>query len=393
MLLCFATMQAFASISPTYPAPPMYHIKASSLYDAGLQQGKLASSRIQGWLSSPEMVSLLNYSATAGRDAFQAIKRDNTAAYPALVKELEGLSAGSGVPLDTIWVSTLILELESLRSYPPGGADHCSDLYAVPEAGVSQGFAHGHNEDWPGPIHDFWYWLSITRRIDGDGGGSGGGITRLASCAGLAYPGALIGWAPSWNDRGMYLTQNSLFPRNSKRGGLASSFVQREALCGAAGGDSLDAVVDALSPSRVGGWAQAASVNIVDLNQKRMANVEIYEGRHAVYEVTKAPGAASNYSHFNHFKELGGVEEDGKRKSSAHRQARLDELPPSRTVGDIARRLSDRADEAYPIFRNMTLTSILLNGDDGALHAWCCGHRPVDAPPAYRWNLLDFFRT
>jgi hypothetical protein len=384
--------------------PPLYNISATSHRDAGLQHGILASDRIKGWLATDEMLRLLNFSRHEGRGAFEAMKRDNYAFSPELAQEVMGIAEGAGVAVDDAWVASLINELEALMpdkvrrqrqgtSAPIGGDGHCSDVYAVAEGGTARGIAHGHNEDWPGPIHDFWYWLSITRRIDGDGGGSGGGITRLASCAGLAYPGALIGWAPSWNDRGMYLTQNSLFPRNSKRGGLASSFVQREALCGAAGGDSLDAVVDALSPSRVGGWAQAASVNIVDLNQKRMANVEIYEGRHAVYEVTKAPGAASNYSHFNHFKELGGVEEDGKRKSSAHRQARLDELPPSRTVGDIARRLSDRADEAYPIFRNMTLTSILLNGDDGALHAWCCGHRPVDAPPAYRWNLLDFFRT
>lgn len=389
MLLCFATMEAFASISPTYPAPPMYHIKASSLYDAGLQQGKLASSRIQGWLSSPEMVSLLNYSATAGRDAFEAIKRDNTAAYPALVKELEGLSAGSGVPLDTIWVSTLILELESLRSYPPGGADHCSDLYAVPEAGVSQGFAHGHNEDWPGPIRNFWYLVTYIP-LPG---------ANFEACAGVAYPGALIGWAASWNANGLYLTQNALFPIHNLPRGISSAFAQRAALCGAGEGPSgrrasatLDELLGAVTPSGAAdAWSTGASLNLVSLGERRLANVEVLTDSYAVHELDGRKGG--NWSHFNLFKLppfRGHADERSSSVSSQHRQARVDALPPVRSATDVAARLSDTADEAFPIYRNMTLHTLILDGLSGTLRMWCCGRRAAFDEPQFTWHLPSF---
>ena len=53
-------------------------------------------------------------------------------------------------------------------------------------------------------------------------------------CAGLSYPGALVGWAPTWNDNLIYATQNSMVPKASRAGGLAAAFVQRRAICGAA---------------------------------------------------------------------------------------------------------------------------------------------------------------
>ena len=119
--------------------------------------------------------------------------------------------------LDLIWVATMINELESLRAFPPGNATatttalaaattlaaagpqqsvpaatmasltgkpagHCSDLFARPRGG---GGGHGHNEDWPGPIRAFWFFASYTALPGAD----------FSSCAGVVYPGGLIGWA------------------------------------------------------------------------------------------------------------------------------------------------------------------------------------------------------
>jgi hypothetical protein len=125
-----------------------------------------------------------------------------------------------------------------------------------------------------------------------------------------------------------------------------------------------------------------------------MANLEAYEDRHAMHEVETTGAAAAsgaNYSHFNHFKEIVGVREDGRRNSSAHRQARLDALPAARTAADIAARLSDTADAQYPIYRTMTLTTMVLDGVNGSLDVWCCGNSAASAPPLYRWNLRHFF--
>ena len=77
------------------------------------------------------------------------------------------------------------------------------------------------------------------------------------------------------------------------------------------------------------------------------------------------------------------------------RQARVDALPPVRGFADIASRLSDSYDEAYPIYRNMTLHTVILDGPKATLSFWCCGRRAVAngslSEPAYRWNLLTFF--
>lgn len=119
----------------------------------------------------------------------------------------------------------------------------------------------------------------------------------------------------------------------------------------------------------------------------------MHEDAYALYELPTASGVGTNYSHFNQYKELEAGRVDGVDVSSLHRQARVDALPPPRTSADVRARLSDTSDAAYPIFRGMTLTSIVLDGVTGALDVWCCGSSPASgASPAYRWNVLKFFR-
>ena len=75
-----------------------------------------------------------------------------------------------------------------------------------------------------------------------------------------------------------------------------------------------------------------------------------------------------------------------------HRQARFDALPAARTIADVRARLSDTADAAYPVYRPMTLTSIVLDGATGTLDVWCCGSSPASgAPPVYKWDVLSWF--
>ena len=163
-----------------------------------------------------EMVALLDFTTatTEGRRALQQMKADNALLFPELVRELEGVAEGAGVPLDSIWVATLINELEILK--PSGSRDgsrdgHCSDLFAVAAGGYAEGYAHGHNEDWPGPIIDYFYYVAYTAAPGAD----------FESCAGFVYPGGLVGWAASWNSHGIFLTQNSLFPKHSRQRGSA----------------------------------------------------------------------------------------------------------------------------------------------------------------------------
>lgn len=69
----------------------LLNITASSLYDAGVQQGTLARSRIQSWLSGEEMSALFAFATDdpRGSKAFDGLKRDNSAAFPELVQVSE----------------------------------------------------------------------------------------------------------------------------------------------------------------------------------------------------------------------------------------------------------------------------------------------------------------
>jgi len=365
--LVLSVVSAFA-----VDVPPAYEISASSLYDAGLQQGRLASSRIRAWIDSPEMRSVVNFTrGPGGREAFEELKRKNGQAFPQLAEEIRGIAEGADLDLDSVWAANLIPELEGLMDVYISG--HCSDIFAISEQGFASGFSHGHNEDWSGRVNELFYFVKITA-TDG---------ANFSSCAGLAYPGALIGWAPTWNTHGLYLTQNSLFPRGVRPNGLASTFVQRDAICGLTS-SSIDEVVDSITSKP---WSYGASVNLIDLRSRRFLNIEVFEDKHAILEVTEAMG---NYSHFNVYKHLLPGKLDAPEASSLHRQARADALPAPHDRKAVMSILSDAHDQQQPIYRNETLATLVLDGLTGVLDVWA-GSSAEDGAALYSWNLLGFF--
>merc|ERR1711918_42927 len=97
-----------------------------------------------------------------------------------------------------------------------------------------------------------------------------------------------------------------------------------------------------------------------------MANIEVHQDTHSVYQVSKRQQTtSSNYSHFNMYKHLQPGELDGPEASTVHRQARVDQLAAPRNRTDIANILSDTHDKELPIFRVMTLATLVLNGSTG----------------------------
>eukprot|EP00931_Biecheleriopsis_adriatica_P121333 TRINITY_DN96416_c0_g1_i1.p1 TRINITY_DN96416_c0_g1~~TRINITY_DN96416_c0_g1_i1.p1 ORF type:complete len:406 (+),score=63.90 TRINITY_DN96416_c0_g1_i1:196-1413(+) len=355
--------------------PPLLNITAATLYDAGLQHGQLASVRIKAWLASEEIRNLTKFAMGEGRAAYEHLRRDSSAASPQYADELRGIAQGAGVSLDQLWVGMLMIELDNLMGSTRGN-DHCSDIFAVAPGGYAEGFAHGHNEDWSQEVGELYYYVKYTA-LPGSG---------FASCAGFAYPGALIGWAGTWNAHGMFMTVNTLTPRRIRPYGVSTAFIQREAICGLGKGRDLDDVIAGLS---VPSWSDGASINLVDVHAHRMANVETYENAHSVLEIT---GHTGNYSHFNNYKRLGPGVTDRPQASTTFRQARVDEMAPPHSLEDIATMLSDSANSNYPIFRNTTIATLLLDGASGRLRVWCCGSAAASgAPPTYSWSLLNFF--
>lgn len=258
------------------PALPLYRIIASSPRDAGERHGRLAKDQIQGWFATQEMQHLFNWTAGNGSKAFQQLKADNAKEFPAYVAEMQGIADGAGVTMDQVWVANMINELENLMSIAgfmstisSGSGMHCSDIYAVKDGGYTNSFAHGHNDDWSATARKFWYLTAYSFTNAGDTPG-------FKHCAGVTYPATLVGWAPTWNEHGIFATQNTLVPKKSRPGGLACAFVQRRAICPSR---SMEEVVWGLSRP---GWSDGASLNIVDVRGKKMANVEVWENRSSV---------------------------------------------------------------------------------------------------------------
>ena len=103
------------------------------------------------------------------------------------------------------------------------------------------------------------------------------------NCAGLSYPGTVFGGAPTWNEYGVYATQNTLHLRSLRQDGLACTLVQRGANCEACNMDEAVAGLD------IPEWVSGASMNLVDVRGKRMANIEIWENLSHAQEVTETP--------------------------------------------------------------------------------------------------------
>eukprot|EP00928_Gymnodinium_smaydae_P029948 TRINITY_DN22403_c0_g1_i1.p1 TRINITY_DN22403_c0_g1~~TRINITY_DN22403_c0_g1_i1.p1 ORF type:complete len:424 (-),score=80.00 TRINITY_DN22403_c0_g1_i1:116-1387(-) len=357
-------------------AAPVFRITASTPYEAGLQHGRMAKERIHGWFNTQELRKAFSYVANEGKEAFQQLKKDNEAEFPHYVEEMRGIAEGAGVTLDQVWVANFLSELENLMQISVKKQEHCSDIYAISAQGYAKGFAHGHNDDWTAAVKPFIYITANTYN-------STDTVEKLgfAHCAGITYPACLVGWAPTWNAHGIFFTQNTLVPRKSRPGGLGCLFVQRRAVCSAHGMDEV------LAGLTVPGWSDAASMNVVDVVNKRMANVEVWEDESSIVEVTEQMG---NYSHFNEFKHLltpkkRPIDEP---RSFVHdlRQSVVDALPPPRTAADVIDRLSNPQ-----VFSKMgTITTMVVNASAGTLSCWC-GTPSNSRPPLYQWDLLHFF--
>jgi hypothetical protein len=145
-------------------------------------------------------------------------------ARPRYVDEMRGLADGSGTTLDQIWIANLTPELESLLPTSKSGrTGHCTDIFAhsndTEVTGRGNGsVALGHNEDWSEEVKPLWY-FSVLEPIGGVA------AANFSSCAGMSYPGTILGYGSTWNAHGIYSTQNSLFPSPTRAWGLSCAWV------------------------------------------------------------------------------------------------------------------------------------------------------------------------
>lgn len=416
--------------------PPLFRIRADTLYSAGAEHGRLAADRIRKWADEHAHQAQFIANTEIGKRVFAELKSENAAKFPKYADEIRGIAAGSGLALDTIWMLNLLGELELIESRLTGrragsvgtgdtpegqgyweaesssttggeeaDSGHCSDLFAVFSEG---GFAHAHNEDWPGAAKELFYFVSYEATS-----------SDFSSCAGLVYPGQVPGFAPTWNAHGVYATQNSLFPLwIGEQTGVASIFAMREALCRdhhppTSDGRVVEDFPQALLQS--GPWRTGASVNMVDLTTGRMVSIEVWMDKMRLQQVSDGTSLLpANYWHFNAYRMFRNI--DHPASSSVARAKRIEELTPFTHTQSLAVALSDAVGDngqpVGPLYRDSTMATLVLDveresgkeqgniagleresgnaGWRGILRVWS-GKAAKNSEPDYVWDLSQFF--
>lgn len=258
---------------------------------------------------------------THGRGVYSEFLDTHRRLVPELVQELEGIAHGSNVSFQTLFAMSLEEEI-GYFAHPrsSGRADHCSDYMLC----SAEHCVNGHNED--GNLPDRLFFVASVRM---------GGVNFTV----LNYVGDLPGGmgAFAFNSAGIAFSLNWVGPRTCATDGLGRNFVSR-LLLEARSWEEAVAVI---------GKKHAAGHNyqLMDFENRRIANFEVAQDRYSCREVT-AP-----FFHANQYQTL---MEPGQElsNSSLHRLARARELPPPSGPEDVLRALGDQHDAAFPIFHD-----------------------------------------
>eukprot|EP01079_Euglenida_sp_SAG-EU17-18_P009312 gene9312-1677_t len=304
-------------------AIPLFRTPASEdPYDHGYSHGVQARALIQV------------RNSTLGQQAFARLKQDNNLAFPDIARNIQGIAHGAQVQEDYVWMMNLVEELGNIKD-PVSGPERCSDIYASSTSAVWL----GHNEDWSEEIRPFVYF--VVENVPAN--------ANITSCAGFSYPAMIPGSCLTFNPHGIVYTQNMLFPQAIRHGGLGSNFVNRQA-CKAQRAE------DVVRSMAVHGQAMGFSLNVVSSHESVSFNMEVHQDQSHVHRVPHG----GNFSHFNMYKTMSPVPDQRNDTSTIHRQARVDQLPPSATGADIVSRLGDTTDPDWPIYRPITLITALV---------------------------------
>ena len=199
---------------------------------------------------------------------FNSLKAKAEAHFPALIDELTGMSAGSGIPFDDLFLINIKAEIgaknRALKD-PPG----CSTITLI--QGNQKWLFH--NEDGDIAYRDLMFVVKATLPS---------GVTLLSLC----YPGHLMGNGPSMNSHGIIQTTNFIYGLHC-RTGIPRYFLGRAVLEAA----SLeDAVAMVTRQDR----AYSYHHNLASTDENRILSIEVTPEHHHIEE------PASLYVHTNH---------------------------------------------------------------------------------------------
>lgn len=303
---------------------PVYSVKGT-FYDASHAVGKRFKDEITRAMKEDSYFNnvILPYSRTPDGVGLYSSLLKKMETFPDYMEELKGLADGVGVSheLLTLWNMEFEWTLYLKNRLPDPS---CSDLYLA--NGDTQTIM-GHNEDGNLAYLNTSY---IVRAIILDEEGE-----VLENFTAFCYPGRLCGGAFSFNQNGLVMSTNALFPIKINPDYLVRSVLNR-ALLPRSPSEAIDLVDTTYCSS-------GFSLNLGDVGNKVVWNIE-------VSPVGANPLQMHEYDyHFNMY--LRQNVSQAIDPSSEHRLERVRQLPPPKDAIDIRSILGDTEDKEYPIFR------------------------------------------
>ena len=330
-------------------------------YDFGLALGKQFSIEIKQRLKNNyELKELVKeFGEATGNPLYSYFISTHENAYPNYMDELRGISDGSNVPFDEIFINQMQQEFSYFKNESHKtleniftGDDHCSDVILSKENGE---VFIAHNEDASS------YDVNTTVLVEAVNGVNGG-----PSFTALVYLGQTPSNAFGFNANGVVFTMNKVSPKYADERGVGRVFIGRSLLDTKSFDDAIDMVTTGVTMIAghnyqigLAGTTQIANIEVASFNQ---------------FKVTRFNPGDDTFFHANIYTMM-DIPQMLPQPSSEHRIARFQEIHktnPIRTTDDLLNVLGDQEDNSYPIYHDYishsngdlsgyTLVSILVN--------------------------------
>jgi len=354
--------------------PRIVNLTSSALpYELGREIGEKCKSEIERRLSYSDEDATYARRLVAKSDSLKALvtswKAIHKESFPDAVSELSGISAGSGVSMDDLFVQQTYVELllyhyHKLSSSSSSSSitdGHCTDVMMFAKEGKK--LVHGHNDDWTCELAPDMV------------------ILQTASWTAYTHPASLVGGAFVVNRWGLSFGVNTAYPLDSGGGTFSSAFILRSLIDSKNIGEVLARLPK--YPVR-GGFV----LDVSSACERRAASIEVYGATFSVRSISwKSRGAS--LVHTNTYDSLNV---DRWESAYAKRHRDCAKTATFLNVTDVRRFLGDSTD--CPVFetdidKSETMATLIADADLKTLTVYTNPNIiDDDRPLVLPWNFV-----
>ena len=359
-------------------------------YEVGYAIGNQFSKQINTFCANFSLMKttlLSYYDSPEGRGIFEGFLRTCSEEFPQYVEEIQGMSHGSGIPFEKLFLLNCLNEMIILGHDPKKFEDKVVGCTAVfinqPDLKIL-----AHNEDHTPQMQTYTYIVSckiddtaVTKKVIQE---SREYIT--AYC----YPGFLPGGTFGFNNHGMAFAFNYLYSARSFAECVPQQFSNRSLLTASSASQAVRILEDNKKGVASGSCCNMASTK----DQENMWSVEIGPKRlyylHTI-PTQRDPVKDSHFIHVNNYQFLEVEEIEAVRVgSSANRYKRSLEMLTPKSIKDICTILGDTENNKYPIFRtprstdqSQTLVTAMFNILENKMDVYLKNPKEIKSPSFY----------